>query len=481
MPAAGSEEPRRLTSGTRDQHRRAGRRTASGWRSCARSSATARTAAADLRAVARRRRSARRSPILPRGAGAPAWSPDGTRIAFSSATTSRRRTDPRRPATAPKSDVRVITSAVYRANGGGWNDPSSPSHHLGHDVAPGTAEMRESAAADPGKYARRRAWRGRPMDRGSTSRPTASTRRFFQQRLAICTAVPAARRRDDEDRRASTARSAIRRASPDGKSTRVRRHAQRHAGALVRSARSVRRDRRRTAVGDAAQPHRELRLRHRRERSAAIRPRRAAAARAAPIWSADGASILIVAGEQGDANLLRVDAASGQPTPVLKGAHTVQSYSASRGRQDARRPGRRPRRTSATCSCSMRHEAGPASIRAGRSRTINDDALQDAEAERAGRSVVDELRRQEDPGLGAASARLRPVEEVSVHPRDPRRPALGVRQRLHARVPVHGGARLRRALPEPARQQQLRAGLRQHHPVPLPRRRLQGPDGGRGR
>ena len=49
---------------------------------------------------------------------------------------------------------------------------------------------------------------------------------------------------------------------------------------------------------------------------------------AGPIWSADGKSLLVVAGVQGDANLVRVDAASGSVTNVVTGKQTVQSYSA---------------------------------------------------------------------------------------------------------------------------------------------------------
>jgi dipeptidyl aminopeptidase/acylaminoacyl peptidase len=49
---------------------------------------------------------------------------------------------------------------------------------------------------------------------------------------------------------------------------------------------------------------------------------------AGAIWSADGRSIVVVAGERGDANLMRFDVATGKAEPVLRGSHTVQSYSA---------------------------------------------------------------------------------------------------------------------------------------------------------
>ena len=45
-----------------------------------------------------------------------------------------------------------------------------------------------------------------------------------------------------------------------------------------------------------------------------------------PVWSADGRAITVVAGERGDANLIRIDVASARTDYVYKGAHTVQSY-----------------------------------------------------------------------------------------------------------------------------------------------------------
>ena len=98
---------------------------------------------------------------LPRGVGAPAWSPDGKSIAFSSTTSPEDLAKQRRekakagekgekdskkqdqdggkvsdegqskPATAEgehESDVRVITRAVYRVNGGGYIDTKHPQH-----------------------------------------------------------------------------------------------------------------------------------------------------------------------------------------------------------------------------------------------------------------------------------------------------------------------------------------------------------------
>lgn len=80
---------------------------------------------------------------LPRGASGPVWSPDGTKIAFSSSTTAKELE--RKEGAAPaeeRSDVRVILKAQYRANGGGYIQGERASHIWIVDVpsVPGTPQ-----------------------------------------------------------------------------------------------------------------------------------------------------------------------------------------------------------------------------------------------------------------------------------------------------------------------------------------------------
>jgi dipeptidyl aminopeptidase/acylaminoacyl peptidase len=130
VPASGAEPPRALTSGPRDNSPR--------WSADGQQLAFVRAPEEDGKAqppqiflLSMAGGEARQVTRMPKGAGAPEWSPDGTRLAFTSTTQSK---DFDKPATPPdnsdpaaeqkarKSDVRVITRAVYRANGGGYLD-----------------------------------------------------------------------------------------------------------------------------------------------------------------------------------------------------------------------------------------------------------------------------------------------------------------------------------------------------------------------
>ena len=141
VPASGAEAPRRLTSGTRDSSPR--------WSPDGRQLAFVRAVERDGRPqppqvflLALDGGEARAITDVPRGASSPVWSPDGLRIAFNSTTRPddpppAKDAKPESKSEGPKSDVRVITSAVYRSNGGGWNDPERPSHLWVTDVQPG--------------------------------------------------------------------------------------------------------------------------------------------------------------------------------------------------------------------------------------------------------------------------------------------------------------------------------------------------------
>ena len=97
---------------------------------------------------------------LPRGAGGPQWSPDGKSILFYNSATpeelakaARDKAPSTQPAPSPaasptpaerESDVRVITRAVYRANGAGYLDFKHP-QHIWVVTAPKTGDEKSHA------------------------------------------------------------------------------------------------------------------------------------------------------------------------------------------------------------------------------------------------------------------------------------------------------------------------------------------------
>ncbi|MEO8679221.1 MAG: S9 family peptidase [Vicinamibacterales bacterium] len=329
VPASGAEAPRRLTSGTHDSTPR--------WSPDGRTIAFVRpverdgkTQPAQIFALGLDGGEAHAITDLPKGAGGPVWSPDGKRLAFSSTT----RDDDFKagdvkagggePSGSPKSDVRVITSAVYRSNGSGWDDPDRPSHLWVTEVAP-TIEVAKATQLTTGKF----------DEGGAAWAPDGSKIYFVSDRVdepyyhqsdADLYSVPAA---GGAITKVASINGSIGgpRPSPDGKSIAF-------GGTLYGTPeRSFDQSDLFVAAADGTGSPKNLTAGYDFDIGGSVggdqrAPRGGGSGGA--IWSADGRSIIIVSGEKGDANLVRVDVATSAVTPVFRRAHTVQSYTASK-------------------------------------------------------------------------------------------------------------------------------------------------------
>src|SRR6185436_18551173 len=317
VPADGSASPRPLTSATRDSSPR--------WSPDGRTIAFVRSLEKDgkpqpaqIFVLPLDGGEARPVTDLARGAGAPAWSPDGRRIAFSSSMKDGDTTSP----PPPKSDVRVITSAVYRANGGGWNDPDRESHIWVTEVKSG-GEIAKATQLTSGKYSEGgHAWAPDGLKIYFTS--TRVDEPYFFQSDSDLYSVPAG---GGEISKVASISGSIGgpRPSPDGKWIAFN-------GTLYGAAeRSYDQSDLFVAAADGSGSPRNLTVKYDFDIGGGVggdqrAPRGGGAGGA--IWSADGKSIITVAGEQGSANLIRIDVATGTVAPVYTAAHTVQAYTA---------------------------------------------------------------------------------------------------------------------------------------------------------
>jgi dipeptidyl aminopeptidase/acylaminoacyl peptidase len=129
VAASGGEEPRRLTSGLRDTSPR--------WSPNGKYLAFVRgqetpspTSFAQIYLLPTDGGEAMQLTNVARGASAPIWSPDSKWIAFGSSANTEDIAKQGKPAIPGdrESDVRVITRAVYRSDGSGYNDPTRPNH-----------------------------------------------------------------------------------------------------------------------------------------------------------------------------------------------------------------------------------------------------------------------------------------------------------------------------------------------------------------
>ncbi len=195
---------------------------------------------------------------------------------------------------------------------------------------------------------------------------------------------------------------------------------------------------------------------------------------AVPVWSRDQTAIIDVAAERGRANLVSIDVASGKVTQLTQADQEVIAFNAS----------------------------------ADGSRL----AVLAATATGLGELFLVEPGAGSPERLTSLNAKLfaeldiTPPEEIEyasfdgqkIHAWIQKPPAFQAGTRYPLILNIHGGphaayghtfshefhlmaAWICRLLPQPAGEQQLRLRVRQHHPVPISWRRLQGPDGWRGR
>ena len=269
---------------------------------------------------------------IPRGAGNPEWAPDGKTIAFSS--TAR----PADLATAAKpsgeqprvSDVRVITEAVYRANGipgDGFVDRDRPSHIWTIAVPATATEKTTPTAVTSGEFGEAN-FRWSPD--GSRIFFTSDRRRESYYLSSDSDLYAVARDGGEPTRVASIdGRIGAYALSSDGNRVAF-------VGNLTGNPeRSYSQPDLWLAEPGTGTP-RNLTATYDFDINGGIGgDQRAPRGQlpGGPVWSRDGRSILVGVGEQGSANLKRVDVATGKVDPVTNGDADVMAYTADAGAQ----------------------------------------------------------------------------------------------------------------------------------------------------
>jgi dipeptidyl aminopeptidase/acylaminoacyl peptidase len=325
VPSSGGDAPRRLTAGVRDTSPR--------WAPDGRRIAFVRAAEKDgkpqppqIYVLHMDGGEARAITDVASGASSPAWSPDGTTIAFNSSTTADdgKKSDDPKPSGEHTSDVRVVTRAVYRANGNpGYVDNDRHTHIFTIDASEPIDRRPQPKQVTDGEF----------DERGMQWAPDGSTIYFTSTRVA----EPYYEEQGDELFSVPAGGGALTRiaaidgdigqasVSPDGRRIAfvgtlrgkpIRSYSQSDLWVVDASPNSTAKnltekydyDVAGGIGGDQAAPRGNNRQ---------------------PIvWSTDGRSLLVVTAEHGNANLKRFVIATGAIESVTDGPQAVVAYSA---------------------------------------------------------------------------------------------------------------------------------------------------------
>jgi len=260
---------------------------------------------------------------LPKGAGPAAWSPDGRTIAFVSSTTPEdiAKADKPEKKEEPKSDVRVITLAEYRADDEGYLDPTEHGHIWTDPAAMPGEHPAKAHQVTSGKFDEEVPQWSRDgariyfvSDRVAESYYYPPDNDFYS--------VPAAGGAMDTvaDIDGPIFGPAV---SPDGKAVAFRGwinpkppRSYQESDLFVSRARKATNltadydfDMGGAVLGDQAPP-------------------RGGEGSSPNIWSADGKYVMVTTTEHGRSNLIRFDAETGAREPLTTGDHAVLAYTA---------------------------------------------------------------------------------------------------------------------------------------------------------
>ena len=260
-----------------------------------------------------------------RGAGNPDWAPDGKTIAFSTTT----RADDLAPKpsgdSARVSDVRVVTEAVYRANGvGGFGfvDRDRPAQIWTIAVPVGPGELQKAKAITSGEFGAGNA----KWSRDGSKLYFVSDRRRESYYYARDSDLYSVAKDGGEPVKVVSIEGSIGAFafSPDNKQVAF-------VGSLAGNPERSYTQPDLWVADLAGGPARNLTSSYDFDMNGGLGGDQRAprgGSPSGPVWSRDGRSIVMVVGEQGNSNLKRVDATTGKIEPLTRGNNDVMSYTA---------------------------------------------------------------------------------------------------------------------------------------------------------